>query len=346
MKISKEENSATLIERIKRLESLNTLSKHECIVQGVLDAIDANELEVHSSLPSVNNMIHYLGYARETFSKAYRDLIAHGVVESKNRKGYFVVSNNTQMKQKVAVVLYAYDTFQDTLVSELRANLPEEVSVDLFFHHNNMETFEDIFNRIQGKYTVYIVAPIENKTSVELLRSISPSKLLIIDRLLDLGEEYSYIAQEFENSTYKVFEQLYPKIKKYKEIIFYFREKTAEPNEIKNAFLKFLDKYQIKGHIEKQYKPGNLEKDTLYFTIHNPELYLMLKDILQKKWRLGKDLGILSHNDDVIKEIISGGITTFSTSFHTIGQEAAKFVSQRVPVKMIVPTELVDRKSL
>ena len=107
----------------------------------VLDAIDANELEVHSSLPSVNNLIEYLGYARETFAKAYRDLIAHGVVESKNRKGYFVVSNNTQLKQKVAVLLYAYDTFQDTLVSELRANLPEEVTVDLFFHHNNMIRF-------------------------------------------------------------------------------------------------------------------------------------------------------------------------------------------------------------
>ncbi|UIR54820.1 GntR family transcriptional regulator [Sphingobacterium sp. SRCM116780] len=346
MKIPKEENFTPLIDRIKRLEALNALSKHECIVQGVLDAIDANELEVHASLPSVNNMIQYLGYARETFAKAYRDLIAHGVVESKNRKGYFVVSNNTQMKQKVAVVLYAYDTFQDTLVSELRANLPEEVSVDLFFHHNNMETFEDIFNRIQGRYTVYIVAPIENKPSIQLLQSIPSSKLLIIDRLLDLGEEYSYVAQEFEKSTYQVFEQLYPKIKKYEDVIFYFREHTAEPNEIKNAFLKFLKKYKIKGHIEKQYHAGELQQGKLYFTIHNPELYQMLKEVLQKGWELGDDLGILSHNDDVIKEIISGGITTFSTSFSEIGKEAAKFVLDREFVKMIVPTTLADRNSV
>jgi len=50
MKITKEEQFKALIDRIKRLEALNGLSKHECIVQGVLDAIDANELEVHSSL--------------------------------------------------------------------------------------------------------------------------------------------------------------------------------------------------------------------------------------------------------------------------------------------------------
>lgn len=335
-----------VIDRIKRLEDLNTLSKHECIVQGVLEAIDANELEVHSSLPSVNNMIQYLGYARETFAKAYRDLIAHGIVESKNRKGYFVVSNNTLMKQKVAVLLYAYDTFQDTLVSELRTNLPEEITVDLFFHHNNTETFEDIFNRIQGKYTVYIVAPIENESSVKLLQSIPASKLLIIDRFLDIGAGYSYIAQEFENSSYQIFEELYPKIKKYEEIIFYFRDHTAEPVEIKNAFLNFLNKHRLNGHIEKQFKSGDLQKGKLYFTIHNPELYVMLKEVLQKKWKLGRDLGILSHNDDVIKEIISGGITTFSTNFSAIGQEAARFVLNRSLVRKIVPTTLVDRKSL
>jgi len=346
MKLKKEEYFKALIDRIKRLEELNTLSKHECIVQGVLDAIDANELEVHSSLPSVNNLIQYLGYARETFAKAYRDLIAHGVVESKNRKGYFVVSNNTQMKQKVAVLLYAYDTFQDTLVNELRANLPEEIAVDLFFHHNNMETFEDIFNRIQGRYTVYIVAPIENKESELMLRSIPASKLMIIDRLMDLGEEYSYVAQEFEQATYAVFQQLYPKIKKYKELVFYFRENTAEPNEIKNAYLRFLKEYKVKGRIEKQYHAGDLRKGNLYFTIHNPELYQILKEVLKKGWTLGQDLGVLSHNDDVIKEIISGGITTFSTDFAKIGSQAARFVLERTLIREIVPTTLADRHSV
>jgi len=346
MKEAKKVSYSYVIERIKKLEKLNTLSKHEGIVQGVLDAIDANELHVNSPLPSVNYFIQHLGYARETFAKAYRDLIAHGVVESKNRKGYFVVSNNTQMSQKVAVVLYAYDTFQDTLVTELRHNLPEEITVDLFFHHNNIETFEDIFNRIKGRYTMYIVAPIDNKESRVLLESIEPSKLLIIDRFMDLGNDNCYISQEFEESTFAVFEELYPKIKKYDEIVFFFRENTAEPDEIKRAFLRFIKKNKLKGQIKKQYRSGELEKNKLYFTIHNPELYQMLKEVQQKNWKLGTDLGILSHNDDVIKEIISGGITTFSVNFGEIGKEAAKYVLSREKVQQIVSTHLVDRNSV
>jgi DNA-binding LacI/PurR family transcriptional regulator len=61
---------------------------------------------------------------------------------------------------------------------------------------------------------------------------------------------------------------------------------------------------------------------------------------------LGEDLGILSHNDDVIKEIISGGITTFSTSFARIGSEAAKFVLERTLIREVVPTTLADRGSV
>ena len=346
MRNNKKVNFDALIARIKSLERLHTLSKHECIVQGVLDSIDSKEIGVHGALPSVNYFIQNLGYARETFAKAYRDLMARGVVESKNRKGYFVVSNNTQITEKVAVILYAYDTFQDALVSEFRNNLPDDVTVDLFFHHNNIETFEDIFNRIYGRYTFYMVAPIENETSKQLLSTIPAAKLLIIDRYVDLGEEYSYISQEFRNSTYAVFEKLHSKIKKYEEVIFFFRENTAEPQDIKDAFLEYVNKYQINGRILKHFKAGSLEKGKLYFTIHNPELYQMLKEILQKDWKIGEDLGILSHNDDVIKEIIHGGVTTFSIDFGEIGRKAAQCILEKEKVRLIMPTILSDRNSL
>ncbi|ULT23128.1 hypothetical protein KUH03_28400 [Sphingobacterium sp. E70] len=45
-------------------------------------------------------------------------------------------------------------------------------------------------------------------------------------------------------------------------MIFYFRENTAEPNEIKDAFLRFLKEYKVKGRIEKQYHVGDLKKES------------------------------------------------------------------------------------
>lgn len=336
----------SIFDKIQFLEASRSLSKHEKLIQGILDAIDDEILAANDPLPSVNTMVKKLGYARETIVKAYKELIERGVIASKNRKGYFVISKNTKQQQKVALVMYAFDTFQEMLYQQLKADVGEEVLIDLYFHHNNVDIFEAIFHRINGHYGIYIVAPIPAEKVKELLLGIAPSKLLIIDRYLDLGKEYSYVVQEFKHSSYAIFEELKNAFSHYEEIIFYFREHTAEPREVLQSFRKFLKTNKLKGKVESRYKVGSIKKDRVYFTIHNPELYAILKDVMDKGWEPGKDLGILAHNDDVIKEILAGGITTFSTDFKKIGQLAAHFCISREKTQILLPTQLFRRKSL
>ena len=49
---------------IKQLEGVNALSKHERLVLGIIEAIDAGHLPVGSQLPSINIMVVELGFAR------------------------------------------------------------------------------------------------------------------------------------------------------------------------------------------------------------------------------------------------------------------------------------------
>lgn len=337
---------AVVLEKIGMLENLQTLSKHEKLVQGLLDAIDEGALRANDPLPSVNTMINKLGYARETIVKAYKELMERGVIASKNRKGYFVISENTRQKQKIALLMYAFDTFQETLYQNLRANIDKDTQIDLYFHHNNSDVFEAIFNRIVGNYNLYIVAPIPNERIKHLLLSVPPAKLLIIDRHLPLGKEYSYIVQEFQTSAYRIFNELKDKFSAYEEIIFFFRKNTAEPTEILRSFRRFIKENNLKGKVETNYKPGSIQKNKVYFTIHNPELYAILKDVMNKNWQLGKDMAVLAHNDDVVKEIIAGGITTFSTDFKKMGELAALFAKKRKKTQQVVPTLLYHRKSI
>jgi len=81
-------------------------------------------------------------------------------------------------------------------------------------------------------------------------------------------------------------------------------------------------------------------------SIDNAELWTILKDIKQKKFKMGKDVGILSMNDEPIKELIFGGLTTFSTDFSLIGKLAAQNVLTRNAVQKMIPTVLYRRKSL
>ena len=337
---------ASVFQKIKELEGVTSFSKHEQLVQGVINAIDEKLIARGELLPSVNNMIHELGFARETIVKAYKELINRGIIESKNRLGYYVTNDDTNQHLRVALLLFAFDTFQETFYENLRNGLGDKIQLDVFFHHNNLLIFETIIANIKGKYGMYVVAPIPHEKIVPVLEQLPMNKFLMVDRFLKLKDKHSYIVQEFEESAYRVFSELSERIKKFEEFVFFFKPSTAEPSEVLSAFKRFVKDYGVKGTVRSEYVQGTIEPGKVYFTIHNLELWAMLKDTKLKKLKLGKDLGILSHNDDNVKEIIFDGITTFSVDFALMGRKAAEFVLKRSEVQEVLPTMLLRRNSL
>ncbi|WP_207534091.1 GntR family transcriptional regulator [Desertivirga arenae] len=338
--------NSDLFNEIRVLEDVNSFSKHEKLVQGIINAIDQKIVSRGDMLPSVNQMIREFNYARETIVRAYKELITRGIIESKNRRGYFVSTESTEQHLKVCLLLFAFDTFQETFYQSFRSSLGENVHLDIFFHHNNPQIFETILRDIKGKYGMYVIAPIPHPNSVALLEELPMNKFLMVDRYLRLKGEYSYIVQEFEKSSYGAFAALADRIREFDEFVFFFKPSSAEPNEVLKSFKKFVKDYNINGILKNTYEPGSIESGKVYFTIHNLELWQMLKDTKSKGLVLGKDLGILSHNDDYVKEIIFDGITTFSIDFANMGRMAAEFVLSKTPVKHTMKNELIRRNSL
>ncbi|RQO74770.1 GntR family transcriptional regulator [Pedobacter sp. KBW06] len=335
-----------LITEIKALEDVSTFSKHEQLVQGIINALDQKILVRGDALPSVNRMIREIGFAGETIAKAYKELVSRGILESKNRKGYFVATEDTEQHLRVCLLLYAFDTFQETFYQSFRNKLGENIQLDLFFHHNNFAVFENTINNIKGKYGMYVIAPIDLPESIPLVAQFPMNKLLIVDRQLNLNEEHSYIVQEFKESSYSAFVELADRIKEFDEFVFFFKQKSAEPNDVMDSFQRFIKDYHINGVIKSKYELGSIAPNKVYFTIHNLELWEILKDSKIKGLKPGKDLGILSHNDDNIKEIIFDGITTFSIDFAQMGEMAAEFVLFRKPIQHIMKSTLIRRNSL
>lgn len=336
----------SLVDKIKSLSSINTLSKHEQLVHGVIEAIDSGILEVGDQLPSINQMVSELGFARKTIVKAYEELKHRGLVESKKLKGYFIISQETKVTLKVALLLFSFQRFQEEFYNTFRKELGKRFQIDVFFHHNNLTVFETIFNNIKGKYGMYVVAPIPNPVIRPLLSSIDPQKLLIIDRFLEMPEGYSYISQEFEEATYNKLVELLPRIRKYKKFVTFFSDKHDSPLGILTAFQRFVSDYEIATKIEKDYKPGAVKKGSLYFFINDTHLWEVLRDCRNNEYVVGTDVGILSHNDHVVKEIVFGGITTISSDFKEMARGAAEYVKNQKLTQEIVPLNLMKRNSL
>ncbi len=335
----------SLIDKIRRFKEDPTLLKHDHLVQGVIAAIDEKILQRGDQLPSVNTMVSELGYARKTIVNAYEELKNRGLVESKKSKGYFIISDETRITLRIALLLFAFQRFQEEFYNTFRKELGKRFQIDVFFHHNNPEVFETIFANIRGKYGKYVIAPIPDPRFIPLLRTIAPDKLLIIDRYIPLPRQYSFIAQEFERNTYIKLGELLADIRKYDKFIF-IDSSFDSPVDIKNAFHKFITDYKINGSLQKKYKPGSLKKGNLYFFISDTFLWEVLRDCRNMELKLGEDIGILSHDDHMVKEIIFGGITTISTDFNDMAKKAATQIREGKPMQVILPMNLIKRNSL
>ncbi|WP_430967862.1 GntR family transcriptional regulator [Spongiimicrobium sp. 2-473A-2-J] len=336
----------SLIDKIVKLKEVNTLSKHEQLVHGVIEAIDEGILVTGDQLPSINKMVEELGYARKTIVKAYEELKERGLVESKKLKGYFIISQETKVTRKIALLLFAFHRFQEEFYNTFRKELGKRFHIDVFFHHNNLTIFESIFANVKGKYGMYVIAPIPNKRIRPLLESIEPQKLLIVDRFLKMPDSYSYISQEFEETTYSKLTELLPAIRNYKKFILFFSKNTDYPVGILHAFKRFLADYGVHGEVEKKYKPGSVKPGHLYFFLADTFFWEVLRDCRDNQYVVGKDVGILSHNDHIANQIVFGGITTISTDFNDMAKKAANYVKHGNKTQTILPFNLIRRNSL
>ena len=243
----------TVFEKIQELDEIPSYSKHERFVEGIINAINEKIISVGDPLPSVNAMISGLGYARETVVKGYRELQSRGLIESKNRLGYFVSDDNTQQSLKVALLMYTIDTFQEQFYRSFRNELGANVLLDVFFHHGNIEVFETIFSLVKNRhYGMYVISPIHHPRTRELLNTIPRQKLLMFDRYEPLEGEFNYVVQEFEKSSYAIFEQLKDVIKKIDKMLFFHNPDSLFPPEIVRSFQRFILENHLKCKVMRE----------------------------------------------------------------------------------------------
>ena len=334
----------TVFGEIKRLESVPSFSKHDRLVQGVINAIDEKLLSPDDLLPSLNEMIRELKFSRDTVVKGYQELINRGLIGSTRGRGYYVTNGNTEQTLLVALMMYNMDTFEEQFYRNFRAELGPNVHLNVFFHHGNIDVFDTILSQIKGKYGMYVIAPIPDPRTKALLEAIPRNRFLMVDRYEPIEGEFNHVTQEFARSSYRIFMELAPEIKAFDEMIFYHSPESLDPKEIVGAFKKFLKETGIKGRILPEYTPGSIEKGKVYFTLDNYAVFAMLKECKAKKLKPGKDLGILSHNDEPAKELI--GITTYSADFSLMGKKAGEFVMRREMVRETMPMVLWRRNTL
>jgi DNA-binding transcriptional regulator YhcF (GntR family) len=323
-------------------DEVSSQTKMQQLIHAVSEAINLGRLKEGDFLPSVNQLNKQSGISRDTIFKAYSILKQRSIIASTPTKGYFVASES----YRVFILLDDFSAFKEQLYKSIRANLPDSYSVDLLFHHYNPEVFNQLILNSLGRYSMYIVMNINNKSVEDVVRKIDAKKLLILDMGFDIRNEVSYLTQNFNQAVYDCLNSGLKLIRKYQEFILVFPENTPHPHETIDAFNLFCDDNKLPHTVLDEIENREVQRGQAYFVITDSDLVKIVKDCKKNGYKIGTDIGIISYNDAPMKEIVGSGITVISTDFVRMGKDCALFIVDKKNIAEVIPTNLIIRGSL
>lgn len=324
------------------VDNNSNVLKFQQLVDAIIDSISQNELKSGDMLPSVNQIMSECQLSRDTVFKAYAELKKRGVVESVPNRGYFVTKNIT----RVLLFLDTFKAYKEVLYGSFLKNLGKNISVDLHFHHYNINVFEKIITEGVGKYSKYIVMNFDHQKVPGIVSQIPQEQLLIIDWKIYGNESQSAVYQDFGNSVYNCLKNNIESVKKYSQFTFYYPEFTYHPKVAIAYFEKFCTEHNIKHQVIFESEKFTIKKGGLYFLVSDRTLASFLDQCEANGFEPGREVGVISYNDTPMKKYVKNGITVISTDFELMGKKAAEFVTDGQPIQFEVPTTLKLRSSL
>ncbi|MBJ6368915.1 GntR family transcriptional regulator [Snuella sedimenti] len=318
------------------------IPKYQQIINAVTEGLENNVLKIGDLLPSINAFSKDYGMARDTVFKAYSQLKKDGIVKSTPNKGYFISGNSI----KVLLVLDTFKAYKEVLYGAFINNLPDNIIVDLQFHHYNPDNFKTIFRNTKGKYYKYVVMGFDHKEVPRVLSEIDKDKLLLIDWNVHSNSDNNYVFQDFGKAFYETLVDIKNRFKKYKSLSFIYPEFTYHPKETLIFFEKFCEEHQFDYNIVDNSKAFKVERGIAYISVSDRILGKFLEQCRDKALEPGVDVGFLSYNETPMKKFIYKGITVVSTNFEALGIKAAEFVTTNESIQCYIPTKIAIRESL
>jgi DNA-binding transcriptional regulator YhcF (GntR family) len=319
--------------------------KYRQIINSIYTAISIGELKLGDKIPSLNQICTEFELSRDTVMVAFNELKAKGIINSIPGKGYYINSIEINVDQKIFLLFDELNTFKEDLYTSFLNSLDNKSTVDIYFHHFNYQVFKDLISESAGKYTSYVIMPATFDYTADVIGKLPKEKVYILDRLKDDLVDYPVVYQDFEQDVYDALIEGFELLQKYNNLIMIFPG-GKEPEGRMLGFQRFCNEKGFKSEIIRNLTNKEMKAGEAYFVPSDRNLVRLVKMAAEKNFELGKDVGIVSFNDTVLKEVVAGGITTISTDFQLMGQTLARMIQERSSEKNRNHSSLIRRNSL
>jgi DNA-binding transcriptional regulator YhcF (GntR family) len=321
------------------------IPKYRQIINSIYTAISIEELKMGDKIPSLNQICTEFDLSRDTVMVAFNELKAKGIISSIPGKGYYINSTEINVDQKIFVLFDELNAFKEDLYTSFLNSLDNRSTVDIYFHHFNYQVFKDLISESIGKYTSYVIMPATFDYTVNIIGKIPRDKVYILDRKKEDLSDFPVVYQDFEKDVYDALIDGFDLLQKYTRLIMIFPG-GKEPEGRMLGFQRFCDEKGFKSEIIRNIENRDMKRGEAYFVPSDRNLVRLVKMAAEKDLKLGADVGIVSFNDTVLKEVVAGGITTISTNFILMGQTLARMIQERSSEKIRNQSSLIRRNSL
>lgn len=325
---------------------ISSLSKSEIVIDSTIELIRNGEISAGGALPSVQEATRIYGVARKTVVRSYEKLKKQGFIESRPRKGYYVINKQPNTKIRVLLIIHSFNAHFEFMYNEFRNQVNESCDLEIYFHHYNIKMLELIVTRTIDSYDLFIISSFDHPRIPNIISRIPANKVLIISRNDRLENQYNSICQNFNTGTYQSLVSAKKEIQKYSKFVLSFPLKSGHSQTLKTGFERFCNEFSLPFEVVDSLENVEISMGNLYLLIDDQDLIKLLRICKLSQWKLGREVGVISYNESPLKEVIRDGITVISCNFKTMASEMAEFINNRKSVQQIIPIKLIKRNSL
>jgi DNA-binding transcriptional regulator YhcF (GntR family) len=330
------------------LEHDNKISKIELVTRSIANDIERGVLKPDERLPSVNEFNEKFKVSRDTVWKAYKKLESQGYIFSRSSAGFFAVGPK-QDKIKIVLIFNKLSSYKKIVYDSFLKTVGERANVDLYIHQYNPKVFREIIEKVKGNYHYYVVMPhffesAQPEEYLPVIESIPKESLLLLDKnLATVHGNYLSVYQDFKQDIFNALQSANDLLQKYDKIIVVFPPLINHTPDILEGVKAYCKKSKLKFAV-KPSVGAKLILGAAYIVVTDEDLASIIKIARRDKIKLGKDVGIISFNETVLKEVLD--ITVVTTDFEEMGHSSAQLILNRENRQVKNPFLFIRRKSL
>lgn len=315
------------------------------IVESVQRSIEKKLLALGDSLPSVNGLAAQFSIARGSIFKAYDELRSSGIIDSVPGKGFFVMNAGQPHQKHIFLLMSTFNPYREMFYREFVNKLRSQASVDLYFHHHNIDVFETLIQNHASHYNTFVVMPEIHKRTAGILKRFDGRSLYILDSgHKEFGKRYPGVSQNYERDLFDFLSSHQQRLDNYQRIVLLFSGNMRTYDVIK-GFERFFKQSQRHSVVVKDTASYLPQRHDLAIVMDDNDLVPVILHAKANGWKSVADIGIISYHETPLKRVVSNGITVIGPDFVQMGKTLASLIMENSKEHVQNEFLFIDRDS-